>query len=375
MLPPRPRPSARRAAAAAVEADPRWARVRARDPAADGAFVYAVRTTGVCCRPSCPSRRPRPDHVEFHADVAAARAAGFRACRRCAPEGPAPASVRAARVATLCRRLERDGPTPTLADLGRLVGLSPFHVARVFRAATGVTVRAYAAAHRARRARATLRTRPTVAAAHVAAGYGSASRFYATAAARLGMTPRAYRAGGAGLELRYTTARCDLGTVLVAATPRGIAAILLGDAEGPLVRDLARRFPRATRVRDAAGLASRVRDVVRAVAEPHLAARLPLDVRGTAFQQRVWAALTAVPAGATTTYAAVARTLGAPRAVRAVAGACAANPAAVAIPCHRVRRTDGALAGYRWGVARKRALLAREAAATTGGPRRTPPGG
>ena len=338
------------------------AAVAARDAGLDGRFVYAVRSTGVYCRPGCPSRAARPDNLSFHAGPAEAQAAGFRPCRRCRPDEPAPAERQAEHITRACRLIEAADTPPTLETLARAAGLSPFHFHRIFKTVTGVTPRAYARAHRAARAADSLAQGRTVTESVYAAGYGAPSRFYASAAERLGMRPSAYRRGGAGERLSFAVGPCALGLVLVAATERGICAILLGDEEEALRRDLAARFPRAEIVAGAADFAATVAAVVRLVAEPGAAFALPLDVGGTAFQQRVWEALRRIPAGATASYAEIARAIGEPAAVRAVAMACGANRLAVAIPCHRVVRSDGALSGYRWGPARKTELLARERA-------------
>lgn len=344
------------------EDEARHRAVEARDRAADGAFVFAVVTTGVYCRPSCPSRRARRVNVRFFADPAGAERGGFRACRRCDPRGveraPAAALVEAA-----CALLDAPDP-PTLAALGARLGYSPFHVHRTFRAATGLTPRAWAAASRAERARAALAEGATVTAAQVGSGYGSSSRLHAAAGGAFGMTPTALRRGGEGEVLRVATAACSLGRVLVAATRRGVAAVLLGDDDDALAADLASRLPRA-RVEPADRALTRLVPAVVAAVDGQDDARaraVPLDLRGTAFQRRVWDALRRVPPGATRTYAELARALELPGGARAVARACATNPVAVLVPCHRVVRGTGALAGYAWGLARKRALLARERA-------------
>jgi AraC family transcriptional regulator of adaptative response/methylated-DNA-[protein]-cysteine methyltransferase len=359
-------PRTRRAPGAAADVadaarDPRWRAVLARDARADGTFVYSVRTTGVFCRPSCGARRPRPENVAFHADPAAARRAGFRPCQRCTPEAPSPAVRDADRIAAACRFLDDADGVVSLRDLAARIGVSPFHLHRLFKARTGLTPRTYAAAARAERARTSLAEGATVTAAIHGAGFGSSGRFYAQADAALGMTPTAFRRGGERATLRVATRACSLGAVLVAATGRGVAAILLGDDAAALARDLERRFPRARIVAGDAEFAALVARVVALVDCPAQKVDLPLDLRGTAFQRRVWAALRRVPAGSTTTYTELARAIGALRAVRAVAQACAANPLAVAVPCHRVVRKDGGLSGYRWGPGRKRTLLAREA--------------
>jgi AraC family transcriptional regulator of adaptative response/methylated-DNA-[protein]-cysteine methyltransferase len=350
--------------AAATVSDPRWAAVVARDVRADGDFVYSVKTTGVYCRPSCGSRTARPENVEFHATAAEAERAGFRACKRCRPNNTARRSVQAALIAELCRYIESADEPPTLDMLGRHAGVSAYHLHRLFKAATGVTPRQYADAHRARRVRSELGARRTVTDAIYGAGFNSSGRFYGQSAALLGMTPTRFRAGGPDTTIRFAVGECSLGSILVAASDQGVCSILLGDDPEILVRDLQDRFPRARLVGGDTEFERLVARVVGMVEAPGLGLDLPLDVRGTAFQQRVWQALREIPAGQTASYSEVARRIGAPSSVRAVAHAVASNPLAVAIPCHRVVRTDGALAGYRWGIERKRALLEREASAT-----------
>lgn len=347
--------------AAAITADPRWARVLARDPAADGCFFYSVRSTGVYCRPSCGARTPRPENVAFHASAAEAEAAGFRPCRRCKPDQPPLAAQHAACVAGLCRHIDNADTPPSLAELAALAGLSCYHLHRVFKAVTGLTPHAWATARRADRLRDALAHSPRVTDAILDAGYNSTGRFYAQSGAVLGMTPTAWRAGGADTDIRFAIGQCALGALLVAASPRGVCAIALGDDPGRLAGDLQARFPHARLIGADPDFEALVAQVVGFVEAPQTGLDLPLDIRGTAFQQRVWQALRAIPAGTTLSYAELARRLGVPTAIRAVAGACAANTLAVAIPCHRVVRSDGSLAGYRWGVARKRALLDREA--------------
>lgn len=347
--------------AAVILKDPRWAAVVARDAAADGQFFYSVKTTGVYCRPSCAARRARPENVRFHPTAAAAEHAGFRPCKRCRPD-QAPRSARhAALVAELCRFIEHAEHAPSLKLLAEHAGLGVSHLHRLFKAVTGVSPRAYAAAHRASRLRAELERSSSVTAAIYSAGYSSSGRFYENSNQVLGMTPSTYRRGGVNTEIRFAIGQCSLGAILVAASERGVCAILMGDDPDSLVRDLQDRFPRAALRGGDADFEQIVARVVGFVEAPGLGLDLPLDVRGTVFQQRVWQALQAIPVGETASYTDIARRIGAPQAVRAVAGACAANPLAVAIPCHRVVRVDGGLAGYRWGVERKRALLAREA--------------
>jgi len=347
--------------AAATVDDPRWAAVVARDLAADGKFFYSVKTTGVYCRPSCAARAARPENIEFHLTAADAERAGFRPCKRCKPDQPPLAERHAARVAELCRLIETAETVPSLEELANHAGLSPHHLHRLFKAVTGLTPKAYATAHRAQRMRTELERSSTVTEAIYSAGYSSNGRFYEKSNQVLGMTPTNYRAGGANTEIRFAIGECSLGSILVAASRRGVCAILLGDDPDALARDLQDRFPRADLIGGDARFEQLVAKVVAFVEAPGLGLDLPLDVRGTAFQQRVWQALREIPAGATVSYAEIAKRIGAPKAVRAVAQACAANALAVAIPCHRVVRNDGGLSGYRWGVDRKRALLDREA--------------
>ena len=340
--------------------DQRWTAVVARDASADGTFVYSVRTTGVYCRPSCSARPARPENVQFHATSGDAVAAGFRPCKRCTPDQPSLLERRAATVTRACRRIESSDQAPSLEVLAKAAGMSPFHFHRVFRALTGLTPRGYAIAHRDSRVRRELERSNTVTRAIYESGYNSNGRFYAKSDAVLGMTPTVYRAGGATAEIRFAIGECSLGSILVARSARGVCAILLGDEPEALARSLQERFPRAELIGGDAEFEELVAKVVGFIEAPGLGLDLPLDVRGTAFQQRVWQALREIPVGRTTTYSEIAGRIGAPRAVRAVAGACAANALAVAIPCHRVLRTDGSLSGYRWGVERKRALLERE---------------
>ena len=342
----------------------RWTAVQARDPAADGRFLYSVSTTGVYCHPSCAARPALRRNVAFHADRPAAEQAGFRACKRCRPDLPPRAEREAALVARACRSIEQAEEGLRLDDLAAEAGVSPFHFHRLFRRIAGVTPKAYAAARRAARVQAGLASGGSVTSAIYDAGFNSAGRFYEASQAMLGMTPSAWRAGGAGEAIRHATGDSTLGCVLVAATARGICAILLGDTPAELEHDLRRRFPRADIHADA-GFADVVQNVVAYVDAPGNGLGLPLDIRGTAFQRQVWEALQAIPAGQTRSYGEVAAMLGRSTAVRAVAGACAANRLAVAVPCHRVVAGDGGLAGYRWGVARKRNLLAREQATKT----------
>lgn len=343
--------------------DPRWAAVMARDAERDGQFFYSVKTTGGYCRPSCAARTPRPENVEFHATAADAERAGFHPCLRCKPNEPALAQRHAAKVAELCRFIENAEQLPSLDELAAQAGWSVYHLHRVFKQVTGLTPKAYAAAHRAQRVREELAHSGTVTEAIYGAGYNSNGRFYADSQQMLGMTPTRYRAGGANTEIRFAIGQCSLGAILVAQSERGVCAILLGDDADALARDLQDRFPQAHLIGGDADFEQLVAKVVGLVEAPNLGLDLPLDVQGTAFQRRVWQALREIPAGQTASYTEVAERIGSPKSVRAVAQACAANALAVAIPCHRVVRNDGALSGYRWGVERKRALLEREARA------------
>ncbi|WOJ91358.1 bifunctional DNA-binding transcriptional regulator/O6-methylguanine-DNA methyltransferase Ada [Methylocapsa polymorpha] len=349
-------------AEAPAHLDPRWPRLVARDRASDGKFFYSVKTTGVYCRPSCAARLARPENVRFHPTCEDAEQAGFRPCKRCKPNEPALLQQRAAKVADICRTIAAAEEIPSLDALARAAGLSAYHFHRVFKAATGVTPKAYAIAERARRVRDGLaKPDATVTAAIYEAGFNSNGRFYETSDQMLGMTPSQYRAGGANAEICFAIGECSLGSILVARSERGVCSILMGDDPDALARDLQDRFPHARLIGGDAAFEDMVAKVVGFVEAPALGLDLPLDLRGTAFQQRVWRALQEIPAGSTASYAEIAKRIGSPKSARAVAQACAANALAVAIPCHRVVRTDGALSGYRWGVERKRALLEREA--------------
>jgi AraC family transcriptional regulator, regulatory protein of adaptative response / methylated-DNA-[protein]-cysteine methyltransferase len=341
----------------------KWAAVQRRDREADGAFYYSVKSTGVYCRPSCGSRQALRENVAFHDSCAEAERAGFRPCKRCRPDEAAQGARQAAVVARACRTIEACEQVPSLDELAADAGISRFHFHRVFRSMTGMTPRAYASAQRARRVREELPRSGTVTEAIYEAGFNSGGRFYEKAGEMLGMKPGSFREGGRGARILFAVGECSLGSILVAATERGVCAILMGDEPEALVRDLQDRFPAAELTGGNAEFEHTVARVVSFVEAPRLGLDLPLDVRGTAFQQRVWEALRSVPAGETVSYRQIAERIGAPKAVRAVAQACGANALAVAIPCHRVVRRDGAISGYRWGVERKRALLDREARA------------
>ena len=340
----------------------RWVAVVRRDPNADGKFYYSVKTTGVYCRPSCAARRALRKNLQFHKSWKAAERAGFRACKRCQPNGPSLVDQYAAKVAAACRKIETAEQPPGLAALAKAAAMSRFHFHRVFTKLTGLTPKAFAMAQRAERMRKTLSKRNTVTEAIYEAGFNSNSRFYAGSAQMLGMTPKNFRSGGTGEVIRFAVGECSLGLILVAVSQKGVCAIFLGDDPAQLRQNLRHRFPNAQLVGGGRKFARSVAKAVGLVEAPKIGLDLPLDVRGTVFQQKVWQALRAIPVGDTASYAQIAERIGSPTAVRAVAGACAANAIAVAIPCHRVRRTDGSLSGYRWGVERKRTLLEREAA-------------
>ena len=342
--------------------DPRWARIVARDKTADGCFWYSVATTGIYCRPSCPSRTANPRNVQLHDTLAAAKATGFRPCKRCNPDGISIGGENAAIIAQACRLIEESEEEPSLNDLAEAVGRSPSYFHRMFKAITGLTPKDYAVAHRAAKVRQGLDSGNSVTEAMYDAGFNSSGRFYEKSTGLLGMTPTQYRAGGANEEIRFAVGETSLGAILVASSKKGVASILLGTDPDTLVRNLQDRFPKARLIGADGDYEALVARVVGFVEAPNLGLDLPLDVRGTAFQQRVWQALQEIPVGQTVSYAEVARRIDSPKAVRAVAGACAANNLAVAIPCHRVVRNDGSLSGYAWGVERKRVLLDREAA-------------
>jgi AraC family transcriptional regulator of adaptative response/methylated-DNA-[protein]-cysteine methyltransferase len=346
---------------AAVEADPRWARVLARDRSADEQFWYSVATTGVYCRPSCPSRTANPKNVNLHGSLAEAKATGFRPCKRCNPDGPSTDVENAAIVAKACRLIEESEEVPSLTGLAKAANLSTSYFHRVFKSVTGLTPKDYAEAHQASRVRDGLAKGHSVTEAMYDAGFNSSGRFYEKSKNMLGMTPTQYRSGGADEDIRFAVGQSSLGAILVASSDKGVASILIGDDPDGLVRDLQDRFPKARLVGGDKEYESMVARVVSFVEAPGIGLNLPLDVRGTAFQRRVWQALQDIPVGQTSSYSEIARRIGAPKSVRAVASACAANNIAVAIPCHRVVRNDGALSGYAWGVERKRELIAREA--------------
>jgi AraC family transcriptional regulator, regulatory protein of adaptative response / methylated-DNA-[protein]-cysteine methyltransferase len=338
----------------------RWKAVIERDRKADGQFYYSVATTGVYCRPSCGARRPRRENVQFHATRAAAEKAGFRPCKRCRPNEPEAADQRVAAIEEACRTLESAEESPDLDKIAEAARMSRFHFQRVFKAVTGITPRAYFAECRMRRVKAELARSRTITEAIYEAGFNSNGRFYANSTQMLGMTPKDFRSGGSRVRIRFAVGESSLGSILVAATEKGLCSILLGDDPESLVREFHERFRSAELIGGDAEFEKWVATAIGFIEDPSQGLNLRLDVRGTAFQQRVWQALRQIPVGSTISYEEIAKRIGAPRSVRAVAGACASNSLAVAIPCHRVVRKDGGLAGYRWGVERKAALLARE---------------
>lgn len=341
--------------------DPRWARIVARDRTADGHLWYSVSTTGVYCRPSCPSRLANPRNVRLHDSLESARATGFRPCKRCNPDGDAPDSINATLIAKACRLIEESEEEPPLEALAEAAGLSSSYFHRLFKATTGVTPKDYAAERRAAKVRYGLASGSSVTEAIYDAGFNSSGRFYEKSKNMLGMNPSRYRNGGANEEIKFAVGQTSLGATLVASTRKGAVAILLGDDPEALVRELQDRFPKAHLVGADGDYEALVAQVIGFIEAPQIGLDLPLDVRGTAFQKRVWKALQEVPVGTTVSYTEIARRIGVPKSVRAVAGACAANKLAVAIPCHRVVRNDGSLSGYAWGVERKRTLIEREA--------------
>ena len=340
--------------------DAKWAAVAKRDAAFDGAFYYSVKTTGVYCRPSCASRLAKRENVRFHKTSAEAEAAGFRACKRCMPNQPSSEMRRAVKIAEACRLIEATDGNLRLSQLAHAAGLSPYHFHRIFKSLAGVTPKAYAIAHRHKRVRAYLAASATVTNAIYDAGFNSNGRFYAASNQVLGMSPSAFRNGGKDTALQFAVGDCSLGAILVAASTKGVAAIFLGDDPEVLLCDLQDHFPQAQLTGSDKQFETLVAHVIGCVEQPDKRWDLPLDIRGTAFQHQVWQALRDIPLGQTASYADIAKKIGRPAAVRAVASACGGNAHAVAIPCHRVVRSDGALSGYRWGIERKRALLQKE---------------
>ena len=338
----------------------KWSQVLSRDLTADGQFVYAVRSTGVFCRPSCPSRRPRLEMVEFFDSPEQARQAGYRACRRCTP---GERSQQVQKVDAACRFIDANLDTTLSLDaISRHVGMSPFYFQRTFKKITGISPRQYQQARRANKFKTALHGDTRITDAIYDAGYGSSSRAYENVPAQLGMTPSAFRQNGAGTEIRYTILATTLGSLLVASTPRGLCAVRFGESEATLERELRQEFRAAAIERDDRALRPVAGQVEQLLQNGVNAAQIPLDIQGTAFQQLVWKALRRIPCGKTRSYSDIAKAIGRPKAVRAVASACASNPVAVVVPCHRVVGKSGSLAGYRWGVKRKAALLENERA-------------
>ncbi len=338
--------------------DARWQAVLARDARADGTFVFAVHSTGIYCRPSCPARRPRRDRVVFFRTSEMAERAGFRSCRRCRPQEIHSHGTQAEEVGRACRYIEAHLDSPlTLAAVSSHVGMTPHVLRHAFQRAMGLTPRQYVEACRLRRLKERLKEGDSVTTALYAVGYGSSSRLYERAPSQLGMTPATYRRGGQGMRVRYTIVDSSLGRLLVAATERGICGISLGESDDPLKAALEREYPAAEIRRDMTGLDRWITPLLTYLSGQQPRLDLPVDVRATAFQRQVWEALRAIPYGSTLSYGRIARAVGHPTAARAVARACATNPAALVIPCHRVVREDGGLGGYRWGVKRKQLLL------------------
>src|SRR6266566_2139154 len=343
-----------------LNAEQCWAAVLAHEAAQDGRFFYSVKTTGVYCRPGCASRQPRRQNVAFHETTAAAEAAGFRPCKRCRPNEGSQADRHIAAIGRACALIRASDTLPSLAELADAAGISPYHFHRVFKQITGATPREWGKAHRLGRFADRLDAGEGIAEAAYGAGFGASSRAYEAAPNGLGMTPGARRHGGRGETIRFTTVETGLGWALVAATERGICMTALGDERAPLEAELRRRFPAALIWPADAKLTAWAEQIVRFITRPDAQPDLPLDIRGTAFQAQVWRALQKIPPGRTASYSEIAAALGRPSAIRAVAQACANNKLAVLVPCHRVVRSDGDLAGYRWGIERKRALIARE---------------
>jgi AraC family transcriptional regulator of adaptative response/methylated-DNA-[protein]-cysteine methyltransferase len=340
--------------------DDRWSAVLKRDVSADGAFVFAVKTTGIYCRPSCPSRRPKRQNVEFFALNAEAEAACYRPCRRCKPGEMSIAQKNVAAVETACRLMQDRAYTLKLEDLAEAAGMSPFHFHRIFKQQTGMTPKQYAKTLQDSRVRQSLQSENSVTAAIYEAGFESPARFYERAVKLLGMSPGDYRDGGRGQTIWYSFAQTSLGLVLVAGTAKGICSIRFGDSEAALAAELQALFPKAHILRAGDEMAAIVAKTVAHIDRPEPSFALPLDIQGTAFQHKVWTALQDIPFATTATYSDIAEKIGKPSSTRAVANACGANPVAVAIPCHRVKRSDGGLGGYRWGIERKKELLKRE---------------
>lgn len=338
--------------------DHRWALVQSRNQQADGEFVYAVKSTGIFCRPSCPSRRPRREMVEFYDNPSVAQQAGYRACMRCAPSER---NSQLAKIEAACRFIERNlDATLNLGQIAGHVGLSPFHFQRLFKKRLGISPRQYQKAQRSGKFKKALHQEARITDAIYEAGYGSSSRAYEAGSDQLGMTPTAFRRNGQGLKISYTIIASHMGKLLIASTERGLCSVKFGENERALLHELTNDFHAATLERNDSELKPAVASVKSLLAGMSIDGNIPLDIQGTAFQQRVWNALRKIPLGQTRSYAEVAQSIGNPKAVRAVANACASNPVALVVPCHRVIQSNGKLAGYRWGVERKAALLRKE---------------
>jgi AraC family transcriptional regulator of adaptative response/methylated-DNA-[protein]-cysteine methyltransferase len=360
-----------------IEKEIYWQAVEARDARFNGVFVYGVRSTGIYCKPSCPSRRPRRQQVEFFRSCEDAEASNLRACLRCKPREAAAPDPRVEMVLRVCRSIEgREGIAPSLEELGAELGVSPHHLQRTFKKLTGITPRQYAAAHRLKLFKSRVKEGQDVTAAMYDAGYGSSSRLYEKASEQLGMTPATYRRKGEGMNINYTTADCHLGRLLVAATERGVCSVQFGDRDEELEAALSAEYPEAVISRDETRLGDLVEGLLRHLEGSQPDIELPLDLQATAFQLRVWEELRRIPYGSTRSYAEVAEAIGQPTATRAVARACATNPVALVTPCHRVVRSGGDAGGYRWGITRKERLLEQErrsAAANKEGSEADPP--
>ncbi len=340
--------------------DSRYQEVMTRNKAFDGEFYYSVKTTGVYCRPSCAAKLARPENVRFHDTCEDAELAGFRACKRCRPNQKPLIEMHSDNISDICRFIETSEAAPSLKELAERAGMSIYHFHRTFKLITGLTPKAYCAAKQTNRVRAELGRNDSVTGAIYDAGYNSSGRFYEKSNDLLGMTPKNFRAGGVNTEINFAIAECLLGSLLVATSNKGVCAIFLGDDPNQLAEDLQDKFPNATLIANDQQYDQLVAQVVGFIETPSIGLNLPLDIRGTAFQQRVWQALRNIPAGTTATYSEIAKQIGSPSSFRAVANACGKNSLAVAIPCHRVVRNDGAVSGYRWGVERKQSLLLKE---------------
>lgn len=345
-----------------IEADPRWLDVKNKNAAADGTFVFAVKTTGIYCRPSCPAKTPKSQHIEFFESCENAERAQYRACKRCNPNGESIKAKNTRLITEACRIIEKQIGDITLSELADEIGMSPYFFHRQFKQVTGITPKQYSKAVRMKHMQKELvKPDDTITNAIYNSGFNSDSRFYAATDDALGMTPTHFRKGGIDTQIQFAIAECSLGSVLVARSPKGICTITFGDDPEILLNNLQDQFPKAELIGCDADFEQIVAKVIGLIERPNTPFDLPLDIRGTTFQQRVWQMLLTIPAGTTVSYTQLAEMIGSPKSVRAVANACGQNVIAVAIPCHRVVKLDGDISGYRWGIDRKRALLAREA--------------